>query len=363
VVKPGARRYALQGARCGNEIEIVVDRLDPIPAERREAARTALTAAYGARPVDGLRLLQGGVSGALIWRVGIGGRSCVLRLEPERIALPHRQRGYACMTAAAAAGVAPAVRYADPAAGVAVMDYVDGRPLSEHPDGAAGLVHELGTLIARLQTTTPFQTLGDSGDDLGALLATLRASGLFAPGLLDPHAAGLAHIRTVCPWDPASLVSSHNDPNPRNMLFDGRRVWLVDWELAFRNDPLFDVAILTTELAATPELEDSLVAAAFGRPSDPALRARLVVTRLLTRLFYGCIALEAFAGQPRAAPEHSLDALTPAAFRSAAAEGRLGPGGTGIAWAFGKMSLAAFIDGLSAPGIDEALELARDAVV
>jgi aminoglycoside phosphotransferase (APT) family kinase protein len=306
--------------------------------------------------------LQGGVSGALIWRVDVGGRAYVLRLEPERIALPHRQRGYACMTAAADAGVAPPVRYADPAAGVAVMDFIDGRPLSEHPGGAAGLVRELGTLIARLRATPLFPPLSDSGDIVATLLAALCGSGLFTPELLDRHTEGLARIRAACPWDPASLVSSHNDPNPRNMLFDGRRVWLVDWELAFRNDPLFDVAILTTELATTAELEDMLVAAAFSRPSDPALQARLVATRLLTRLFYGCIALEALAGPPRAAPEPSLDALTPAGFRHAVAEGRLGTGSQ-IAWAFGKMSLAAFIDGLSAPGIDEALALAREAVV
>jgi len=350
------------GVHGGTAVKAVTDELDLIPAERREAARTALGAVFAARPVDSLQLLQGGVSGALIWRVDVGERACVLRLEPERIALHHRQRGYACMTAAAAAGVAPAVRYADPATGVAVMDFVDGRPLSAHPGGSAGLVRELGTLIARLQATPPFRPLGDSGDVIAALLAALRALGLFAPGLLDPHTAGLARIRAACPWNPASLVSGHNDPNPRNMLFDGRRVWLVDWELAFRNDPLFDVAILTTELAVTPDLEDILVAAAFGRPLDPALRARLVVTRLLTRLFYGCIALEAFAGLPRAAPEDSLDALTPAAFRSAVADCRL-ESGSEIAWAFGKMSLAAFIDGLSAPGIDQALELARQAVV
>jgi aminoglycoside phosphotransferase (APT) family kinase protein len=343
-------------------IETVADRLELIPAERREAARAALAAAFGAGPVDCVRLLQGGVSGALIWRVDVGGRACALRLEPERIALQHRQRGYACMAAAAAAGVAPPVRYADAAAGIAVMDFVDGRPLSEHPGGSAGLVRELGALIARLQATPPFPPLGEPGDVIADLLATLRASGLFAPELLGPHTDGLARLRAAVPWDPASLVSSHNDPNPRNMLFDGQRVWLVDWELAFRNDPLFDAAILTTELATTPALEDILVAAALGRPADPALRARLGVTRLLTRLFYGCIALEAFAGQPRTAPEQGLDALTPAGFRNAVAEGRLGSGSE-IAWAFGTMSLAAFIDGLSAPGFDEALGLARQAVV
>jgi len=38
------------------------------------------------------------------------------------------------------------------------------------------------------------------------------------------------------------------------------------------------------------------------------------------------------------------------------AEGRLA-GGSEIAWAFGKMSLAAFVEGLSAPAFDAALRL------
>jgi aminoglycoside phosphotransferase (APT) family kinase protein len=68
-------------------------------------------------------------------------------------------------------------------------------------------------------------------------------------------------------------VSSHNDPNPRNLLFDGIRLWLVDWELASRNDHLFDLAIATTEIADTPDLETALLTAAFGRaPMPPCAR-------------------------------------------------------------------------------------------
>ncbi len=335
----------------------MADPLSLIPAARREAARTALAATLGAQ-AGSLQLLKGGISGAQIWRVDASARSYVLRLEPERIAPQHRRRGYACMSAAAAAGVAPPLRYADPDAGVAVMDFVAARPVSEHPGGPAGLVRELGGLVARVQATPPFRRLGGAQDLIGSLLTVLQTSGLFAPGLLDPHAEGLARIRAAHPWDPAALVSSHNDPNPRNMLFDGRRLWLVDWELACRNDPLFDIAILTLELAASPELEEILVAAALGRPSDPVLRARLAVTRLLARLFYGCIALEAFAGVPRATPEADLEALTPAGFLSAAAEGRFEGDASAIGWAFGKMSLAAFIAGVTAPGFDAALKLA-----
>jgi hypothetical protein len=264
------------------------------------------------------------------------------------------------MTAAAAAGVASRVAFADAASGVAVIDYVESRPLSEHPGGAVGLVGALGGLTARLQATPPFAWLVDAGDVVASLLGALRASGLFADGLLDAHADGLKQIRRACPWRPASSVSSHNDPNPRNILFDGERVWLVDWELAARNEPLFDLAILSTDLATTPALEAALLESALARPPDETVRARLAVTRLLTRLFYGCIALEAFAGQSRAQPVARIDALSPADFRQAAAEGRFSGEGPDIGWAFGMMSLRAFTDGVAAPAFEPCLSAAGE---
>ncbi|HEY4942720.1 MAG TPA: phosphotransferase [Rhizomicrobium sp.] len=306
-----------------------------------------------------MQSIVGGVSGASILRFEVGDRSFVLRLEPERIVLHHRQRGFACMACAAAADAAPPVHHADAVTGVVIMDYVAGRPLSEYPGGPIALARGLGGLIARVQASTPFPMVGDYPQIIGTMLTALSKSGLFAPNRLNPHADGLARIRAALPWDASSLVSSHNDPNPRNILFDGERLWLIDWELAFRNDPLVDVAILTTELAETPELEDALLDAAFGGPPDRALRARLTVVRLLTRLFYGCVVLDNFAHAPRSAPDENLAEFTSASFRAAIADGRFVSGSPEIAYAFGKMSLAAFNDGLNAPGFDEMLEMVK----
>ena len=37
-------------------------------------------------------------------------------------------------------------------------------------------------------------------------------------------------MAAVYPHDDAEMVSSHNDLfKPDNMLFDGNRLWLVDW--------------------------------------------------------------------------------------------------------------------------------------
>lgn len=284
-----------------------------IPESRREAVRVAFRQVFGERPTGALRPISGGVSGAAIFCFVVEGRPYLLRLEPERIALKDRERGFICMTAAAAAGVAPPLHYADPAAGVAIMDFIPSRPLAEHPGGPARILRELGDLTARVHATEPFPMIGAYPRMIGALLAGLEASGHFAPGALAPHIEGLARIEAAYPWDSSALVSSHNDPNPRNILFDGRRLWLIDWELAFRNDPLVDVAILTTEFAQTAELEDVLLKATFGRPADWALRARLSVMRLLIRLFYGGVVLEGFVETP--AMDLDPGVLTPEGFR------------------------------------------------
>ena len=331
--------------------------LDTIPQSRRDAVRAALQTTFGVFAINQFEPLRGGVSGALILRFEIRERPYVLRVEPERVALRDRQRGFDCMVAAASAGAAPAVHYADPASGVVIMDFGSCRPLSEHPGGPAGLARALGTLIAKVQTTPPFPAVGSYPEVIETLLASLRQSRLLAPGQLVPHAERLSRIRAALRWETSALVSSHNDPNPRNVLFDGERVLLVDWELAFRNDPLVDVAILTTDLAETPELERTLLEATFGAPPDDRMRARLSVVRLLTRLFYGCIVLDSLAGTLRSTPDAGLAAFTPASFRGAVAAGRLKSGAPETAYAFGMMSLGAFIEGVTAPRFAEVLKL------
>jgi Ser/Thr protein kinase RdoA (MazF antagonist) len=325
---------------------------DPLAPSWRRAAAAGLAAA-GLAPTAALVPLKGGVSGALVCRVDTAEGRFLLRLEPARVALEHRTRNSACMRAAAAAGVAPAVRHSDPAAGVTVMDFIEARPLADHPGGREAVARELGELTARIRSGPAFPTLGEGDDLIGWLLAGLATSGRFAPGLLDPHAEALAKVRAVRPWDAAALAPSHNDPNPRNLISDGQRLWLIDWELACQNDPLFDLAILSTELADTPALQILLLTSAFGRAPDQARLAELSVVRLLTRLFYGCIVVELLAQEPGDAPETSLAAGTPAEFQAAVAAGRLGadhPEAT--ARAFGLMSLRAFLDGVAAPSFD-----------
>ena len=75
----------------------------------------------------------------------------------------------------------------------------------------------LGGLISRVQATPPFPMLGSFPEMIGSVLAGMQSINFFAAGQLDPHAEGLARIFAALSWDTSSLVSCHNDPNPRNI--------------------------------------------------------------------------------------------------------------------------------------------------
>jgi hypothetical protein len=296
---------------------------------------------------------------ASIHRIEAGGRPWLLRLESlRRDKVRDPQRAYVCMHAAAEAGIAPALLYADATAGVAIMAFVPGRPLDDFPGGREALARALGTLAARLHDTPIFPEVADYPSIIGGLLDQLQGTGLYGD-LLVPHRDGLERLRAAYSWDEQRLVSSHNDPHPGNILFDGERLWLIDWETAYRNDSALDLAIMTMYLAGTPELQEALLQAWGGRPSDPVLRARVFLMRQLAKLFYGC-ANGLFLAETRPElVETDLAAPTPAEFSAAIRDGRLVQNSPEAQRIGGKVALRAFLEGVASPAFDEAAAILR----
>lgn len=136
--------------------------------------------------------------------------------------------------------------------------------------------------------------------------------------------------------------------------------WFIDWETAYRNDPMVDVATLTIFIAASPELEAALLRSWLGREPDRLQRARLVLMRSLARLFYGCAAsLNAAHGLDSVVPATDLSAPMRAEFAEAVEQGRLAAGAPEAQRLVGKMALASFLNGVTAPEFEEALAVVR----
>jgi aminoglycoside phosphotransferase (APT) family kinase protein len=320
----------------------------------REPVRKALDAAFGSARVDMVTLIGGGASGAFPFRVEIEERQYLVRLEGAASPLrnPHQ---YESMRIASGAGIAPRVHHIDEVNRVAVIDFVEEHPLNTFPGGPQALASAVGTILGRVQKTPPFPRFVDYPEMVGRLWWWVCRTGLFAPGVLDPCTEHLAYIRETYVWDTAQSVSSHNDPVPRNILFDGQRLWLIDWESAYRNDPLVDVAITLDSFAPTPELEEVLLGSWIGKKTDASLSGRLSKVRALTRLYYAGVFLSASAEASGPLADRDLSAPTVAAFRRSISDGQTKPGSPEAKHTLGKMYLASFMTGDRPPGLDAAI--------
>jgi hypothetical protein len=108
--------------------------------------------------------------------------------------------------------------------------------------------------------------------------------------------------------------------------------------------------LVLDHLARSPELEDVLLRAWFGRAPDEALCARLELVRALTRLYYAGVMLSASAAASWVTGATDLSAPTPQEFQRSIHEGRLKPGAPETRHILGKMFLASFFSGVAPPG-------------
>ena len=181
----------------------------------------------------------------------------------------------AASRAAHAAGIAPEVVHAEP--GAMVFRYVEGRTLAPEDLRTETMLERVVPLVRTAHEAIPrhfrgpapifwvFQVLRDYAARLAAVGHRLAA------GLPRYMAAAERLERMVGPID---IVFGHNDLLAANLIDDGRRLWLVDWEYGGFNSPLFDLGGLASNNELSPALEDRLLELYFETPVTDDLRRR-----------------------------------------------------------------------------------------
>lgn len=334
--------------------------LSPTANKTLDKAKAALKAAFGSISPDLFALLGGGISGAYPYRVDVGSRSYLVRVEgaPSPLRNPYQ---YESMWIASEAGIAPKVHFVDPEGRVVVMDFVDQKPHADFPGGPAAMAEAVGELCGRVRSTKHFPRFIDYPEMVGRLWNWVCQTGLFVDGVLDVASARFADIRRSYVWE-NGLTSSHNDVVPGNILFDGSRLWCIDWESAYLNDPLVDLAIALDNFAQTPALENILIRSWEKGRSEHLVPDRLAQVRSLTRLYYAGVffsgaAAAGIAGDGEASARSVADVM--ADIRSGLVE----PRSPTVKNALGKLYLDAFMTGTVAPPVTVFAELAGTAPV
>ena len=219
--------------------------------------------------------LKGGITNAN-FLVEDGGRRFVVRIGDD---IPlhgvMRFNELAASLAAHAAGLSPEVVFHAP--GVLVMRFIDGRTLTPAEIRQRPMLARILPLLRRCHREMPHHVRGPVlvfwvfhvVRDYAARLVeegTRRAADL-------PRLARAA-ARLEAMVGPIDLVFGHNDLLAGNLIDDGSRLWLIDWDYAGFNSPLFDLGNLCSNNEVAPVEESWLLEHYFERPVDDGLRRR-----------------------------------------------------------------------------------------
>jgi thiamine kinase-like enzyme len=227
--------------------------------------------------------LDGGITNRN-YRVEDGGRRFVVRVGHD--ILVHgilRFNEVVASRAAAAAGISPAVAHSAP--GFLVIDFIEGhcfRPedVRATRDRCVALVKRAHREVARhlrgpVLSFNVFHVLRDYAHTLVAdrsrIVANLPRLGAIAEAL--EAATG-----------PIDLVLGHNDLLAANIIDDGARLWLIDWEFAGFTTPLFDLGGLSSNNGFSDVEDEAMLESYFERAATDELRRRFCAVRCASLL-------------------------------------------------------------------------------
>ena len=236
-------------------------------------ARAAKLACWSG-PVDP-EPLEGGITNANFLVCDRGRRFFVRIGDDIPVHGVMRFNELAASRAAAAAGLSPEVVHHEP--GAMVLRFVDGKTLGAEDVRPRPMLERILPLLRRCHRDVPNQVRGPVlmfwvFHVLRDYAATLREGNSRwmpeLPRLLDIA----AELEAVV--GPIDVVFGHNDLLPANFIDDGARLWLIDWDYAGFNSPLFDLANLCSNAEVAARDEDWLVEAYFDRPMTAEGRRR-----------------------------------------------------------------------------------------
>ena len=266
-----------------------------IPQEKSAAVTRALREAFGVTTFEDIQTLTKGHSSALVFRIIVRGSPFLLRIIMRIDSTTERH--FACMRAAADAGLAPRVWYTSVEDRISITDFVEAVPFPV----TEALVRMPATLRAlhalppfpraenHLNTTCMF--LINKGAALDGFIQRFQTAKILPNAESEELFARYAQVAAVYPLHDPDMVSSHNDLKPENILFDGGRVWLVDWEAAFLNDRYADLAVVANYLVTNDAEQKLYLREYVGQSPDPYQLARFFLMQQVVHIFYAMVYL------------------------------------------------------------------------
>ena len=191
----------------------------------------------------------------------------------------------AASRAAAAAGISPPTVHEEP--GALVMRFIEGRTFGEEDAREPANLERILPLVRACHRDIPRYFRGPAlmfwvFQVVRGYAGTLREGNSRMLGELDRYLEVAGRLESQVGG--IELVFGHNDLLADNFIDDGARLWLVDWDYAGFNSPLFDLGGLASNCQLEPGQEEWLLENYFERPMSDELRRRYLAMKCASLL-------------------------------------------------------------------------------
>ncbi|MEK1896280.1 MAG: phosphotransferase [Rhizobium sp.] len=200
----------------------------------------------------------------------------VVRLG-EDIPVHHisRQNELAASQAAHAAGLSPAVIHHAP--GVLVLDYIESKALSPDDLRRSEMLERVIPLVRACHHDIAREFRGAAAifwvfHVIRDYIANLEAANSPYRQLFPDLLAKAERLEAA--GGPFEIAFGHNDMLAANFLDDGKRLWLIDWDYAGFNTPLFDLGGLASNSEFSEAAERLMLQTYYQMPPTEDLWRR-----------------------------------------------------------------------------------------
>lgn len=241
-----------------------------------------------------------GISGAEVYRVDVEGHAFVLKIAAANEDSRAWHRALEIRRRAATAGLTPELVHVDEARRAVLTPLVVDRSFAaiyRDPASHESALALLGQTLRRLHSLELPNNDGTADVPeswayramspqalLATSWATLTAAKIAVPGFVRDAAE--AALGASSPESGRPLVLSHNDVHPKNLVYDGTRLYLMDWDAAGPNEPFHDLATIAVFLGMNGIACHRLLSAYDDAPDAP-LPPRFLHDRRLIALLCG----------------------------------------------------------------------------
>jgi thiamine kinase-like enzyme len=200
------------------------------------------------------------------------------RSDSSLLGIDRDAESYNTKAAEASGAGAPYVDYR-PELGALVIGYVGGHSYVNEDLRAPGALPRLAAVMRMLHGGPRFSTDFDMFVRQPTYLRTCVSRGFAIPDDYVSYGADFLRIQGALASRPLPTVPCNNDLLAGNIVDDGERLWLIDYDYAGNNDAYFELGNSWTECELDEDHLAELVTAYVGH-EDPALiaRARLQAT-------------------------------------------------------------------------------------